>query len=149
MGRIYRQGQTKPCMIYRLVTSGTVEEVILQRQILKRGLSKLTVDLSNGHEEKFSKEELADCFDLKEDSICDTKVKLGTNWPSYDPTRLSSLGCNDKPLLKVATEISKSLCFVHISRDHESSPHEYIDENDRNLCSPVGYESEEEENEFM
>ena len=26
MARIYRQGQTKPCFIYRMFTSGTVEE---------------------------------------------------------------------------------------------------------------------------
>ena len=26
MARVYREGQTKPCFIYRLFTSGTVEE---------------------------------------------------------------------------------------------------------------------------
>lgn len=26
MARVYRQGQTKPCFIYRMFTSGTVEE---------------------------------------------------------------------------------------------------------------------------
>lgn len=33
MARVYRQGQTKPNFIYRLFTTGTVEEVIYQRQI--------------------------------------------------------------------------------------------------------------------
>ena len=85
MGRIYRQGQAKECIIYRLFTSGTVDEVILQRQLLKQGLSKLTVDSSEGSDAKFSKEELAECFDLKENCICDTKIKLGTNWPTLRP----------------------------------------------------------------
>lgn len=26
MARVYRQGQTKPCFVYRMFTSGTVEE---------------------------------------------------------------------------------------------------------------------------
>ena len=75
MGRIYRQGQTKECIIYRFFTSGTVDEVILQRQLLKQGLSKFAVDSSDGNDAKFSKEELAECFDLKENIACDTKVK--------------------------------------------------------------------------
>jgi DNA repair and recombination protein RAD54 and RAD54-like protein len=150
MGRIYRQGQAKECTIYRLFTSGTVDEVILQRQLLKQGLSKLTVDSSDGNDAKFSKEELAECFDLKEKSTCDTKVKLGTKWPTYDPTNLSSLGCNDIPLLQVATKIPESLCFVHINSDQTPRLHDKDDLKDHclNACTPVGYESEEEENEF-
>lgn len=150
MGRIYRQGQAKECIIYRLFTSGTVDEVILQRQLLKQGLSKLTVDSSEGSDAKFSKEELAECFDLKENCICDTKIKLGTNWPTYDPTNLSSLGCNDFPLLQVATKIPESLCFMHINSDGAPMHDNNDDLNDRclNTCSPAGYESEEEENEF-
>jgi DNA repair and recombination protein RAD54 and RAD54-like protein len=112
MGRIYRQGQTKPCIIYRLFTAGTIEEVILQRQILKQGLSKLTVDLPDGSEAKFTKEELAECFDLKDSSICDTKDKLGTNWLPYDQCSIKSLVASDVPLHKVATDIPESLCFV-------------------------------------
>jgi len=46
MVRIYRTDQTKSCFIYRLFTSGTVEEVVYQRQIQKGNLANLTVGKS-------------------------------------------------------------------------------------------------------
>jgi DNA repair and recombination RAD54-like protein len=148
MGRIYRQGQKKPCIIYRLFTSGTIEEVILQRQIIKRGLSHLAADLHGGYVEKFSKEELAGCFDLKENCVCDTKDKLATNWPPYDKSCIQSLGGHDKPLLKVALEVPDSLCFVHFDMDCESASDEGRQHLSQNSCSQVGYESDDDENEF-
>ena len=117
MARIYRQGQQKECVIYRLFTSGTVEEgkhqtcsiklemfersvlfssdqrtgtksVIFQRQIQKGNLAILTVDGSIAKSESrtttgFTKEELEECFTLKEECPCDTKRKIGDAWPSY------------------------------------------------------------------
>jgi SNF2 family DNA or RNA helicase len=87
MARIYRPGQTKPCIIYRFFTSGTVEEVIYQRQMQKGNLVTLTVDsaqpTSTGKKSGFTKEELRDCFTLKEGIDCDTKLKLGNLWPAY------------------------------------------------------------------
>ena len=35
MARIWRDGQRLPCTIYRLLTAGTIEEKIYQRQIMK------------------------------------------------------------------------------------------------------------------
>lgn len=125
MGRIYRQGQAKPCSIYRLFTSGTVEEIIFQRQSQKCGIATLTVDAGNGksgrnestqYEAKFTKEELADCFTLKVDCACDTKLKVRSRWPDYDEggRNLRSLGCNDQPLLAIAASLPNDLRFVHI-----------------------------------
>lgn len=112
MARIYRHGQQKPCTIYRLFTSGTVEEVICQRQIQKGNLASRAVDSKRGSLE-FSKEDLQDCFTLKM-CDCDTKRKLGKSWPSYDgaPSILSQ-GCADAPLLSVA-RTAKALAFVHV-----------------------------------
>lgn len=42
--RAYRFGQTKPCYIYRLVTMGTMEEVVYERSITKLAISSRVVD---------------------------------------------------------------------------------------------------------
>lgn len=39
MARVWRDGQKKTCYIYRLVTTGTIEEKILQRQMKKLGMA--------------------------------------------------------------------------------------------------------------
>jgi SNF2 family DNA or RNA helicase len=82
MARIYRHQQTKPCYIYRLLTTGTVEEVILQRQIQKNNLDTIS-SRQQGNFNSFTDEEIRDCFTLKEDCTCDTKKKLGARWEDY------------------------------------------------------------------
>lgn len=89
MARIYRQGQTKSSFIYRLHTSGTVEEVIYQRQTQKNNLATFSEDVkesSRGSPDskstRFTPEELRDCFTLK-DCDCDTKSKIGRGWLNY------------------------------------------------------------------
>lgn len=42
--RCYRYGQTKPVYIYRLVAAGTIEEIVYNRQINKRGMALRVVD---------------------------------------------------------------------------------------------------------
>lgn len=37
MSRIHRDGQTKPCFIYRIFTTGCIDEKIFQRQLVKTG----------------------------------------------------------------------------------------------------------------
>jgi SNF2 family DNA or RNA helicase len=113
MGRVYRQGQTKPCTIYRLITSGTIEEVIFQRQSQKERLAAMSVD--SQRKGKFTKEELADCFTLKRNCPCDTKRKVGDEWPTYDGrSSLQKWDCEDEPLLEVSETVKQHLGFVHI-----------------------------------
>lgn len=127
MARIYRQGQKKPCFIYRLFTTGTVEEVIYQRQTQKENLASIAVNHEiSTSKKKFSKEELRDCFTLK-DSSCDTKDKIGESWPPYNGIRsLESENCSDKPLLIIAGESNKNvLSYVHVCNEFDTVKRNY------------------------
>ncbi|KAG1662668.1 hypothetical protein FOA52_014594, partial [Chlamydomonas sp. UWO 241] len=44
MARIWRDGQKRPCHVYRLVTSGSIEEKVYQRQVMKGDLATATID---------------------------------------------------------------------------------------------------------
>ncbi|XP_036193608.1 DNA repair and recombination protein RAD54B isoform X1 [Myotis myotis] len=73
MSRVWRDGQKHPVHIYRLLTTGTIEEKIYQRQISKQGLSGAVVDLAKTSEHiQFSVEELKNLFTLHESSHCVT-----------------------------------------------------------------------------
>ncbi|KAL0128064.1 hypothetical protein PUN28_003357 [Cardiocondyla obscurior] len=69
MARIWRDGQKKNVYIYRLLTTGTIEEKIYQRQISKAGLSESVVDLNHLGSLKLSTEELKDLFTLANDTV--------------------------------------------------------------------------------
>jgi hypothetical protein len=119
MGRVYRTGQTKPCTIYRLFTAGTCEEVIYQRQTQKGGLAALTVDSASSGSSygKFTKEEIADCFTLKDENCkCDTQRKV-SSWPDkYDISE-----CSDEPLLQTAKLLPSILSYVHLVNDDDEA----------------------------
>ena len=113
MARIYRHGQTKQCHIYRLFTTGTVEEVIFQRQTQKNNLDK-----SRQSSNRFTDEELKDCFTLKENCSCDTQMKVGEKWPGYDgQNSLVEQGIHDIALLQVAQMNRDTLTHVHPVKD--------------------------------
>ncbi|GAA0156845.1 damaged DNA-binding protein [Lithospermum erythrorhizon] len=63
--RAYRIGQNKDVIVYRLMTSGTVEEKIYRKQVFKGGLFKTATE----HKEQvryFSQQDLRDIFRLPE-----------------------------------------------------------------------------------
>jgi len=70
MARIWRDGQKRKVYIYRLLTSGTIEESIYQRQITKVSLSDNLIDEKNSTN-KFTIDELKDLFTFH-DSKCYT-----------------------------------------------------------------------------
>jgi len=82
MARIWRDGQHRPVHIYRLVTAGTIEEKIFQRQVTKQGLGGGIVDggagesysnsSSVGGQFHFTREELKDLFSFDASAECDT-----------------------------------------------------------------------------
>ncbi|XP_043482595.1 DNA repair and recombination protein RAD54B-like [Leptopilina heterotoma] len=68
MARIWRDGQKKSVYIYRLLTTGTIEEKIYQRQISKTSLSEAVVDANHLASLKLSTSELKDLFTLTTDT---------------------------------------------------------------------------------
>ncbi|XP_053324356.1 DNA repair and recombination protein RAD54B [Spea bombifrons] len=78
MARVWRDGQRHTVHIYRLLTTGTIEEKIYQRQISKQGLSGAVVDLLKKSEHiRFSVDELRNLFTLHEGTDCLTHDLLG------------------------------------------------------------------------
>ncbi|KAL7301640.1 hypothetical protein TKK_0005647 [Trichogramma kaykai] len=69
MARIWRDGQKRSVYIYRLLTTGTIEEKIYQRQISKTSLSEAVVDANHISSLKLSKSELKDLFSLDSKTI--------------------------------------------------------------------------------
>jgi hypothetical protein len=166
MARVYRQGQEKPCTIYRLFTSGTVEEVICQRQIQKGNLATRAVDSrKSASSPSFTKEEIRDCFTLKENCASTTKEKLGDLWADYDgPSSIISQGCDDEPLIEIAS-MASNLAFVHVVDTNaepltpeptpssiescsETSEEEWDDNDLMKSVDATFSSSDEEENEF-
>ncbi|KAH9827742.1 DNA repair and recombination protein RAD54B-like [Teratosphaeria destructans] len=76
MARVHRDGQNKPCFIYRLLTQGAIDEKIFQRQVMKTGLADTIVDGKSGVS-GFTREELRDLFTLDEDEGCQTHKLFG------------------------------------------------------------------------
>ncbi|KAK6642872.1 hypothetical protein RUM43_004374 [Polyplax serrata] len=91
--RIYRMGQTKPCYIYRFVSSGTMEEKIYERQVAKQSISHRVVDeLQTAR--LFTQTELSELYKLepyKKNKINTTDLK--------DPL-LTKLLCEDSDIIR-------------------------------------------------
>ncbi|GAA5989028.1 hypothetical protein JCM10908_006278 [Rhodotorula pacifica] len=91
MARIHREGQTRICVIYRFLTSGTVDEVIYQRQLTKLALSGSimagdgTVS-SSKNKNAFTLDELRDLFRLHEEAACQTHDLLGCRCHLGEPS---------------------------------------------------------------
>lgn len=65
MARIWRDGQTKPCFVYRLLTTGTLEEKVYQRQLLKSDLAAATIEKAGSGGRGLSQAELRQLFKLQ------------------------------------------------------------------------------------
>ncbi|KAJ7333824.1 DNA excision repair protein ERCC-6-like [Desmophyllum pertusum] len=74
--RVYRIGQKKSVVVYRLITCGTLEEKIYRKQIFKDALMKQTTGLSKNPFRYFSHQELRDLFTLDDPYISRTQQQL-------------------------------------------------------------------------
>ena len=130
MARIWRDGQKKHVFIYRLLSTGTVEERVYQRQILKQEYSAAVVDVNKtkagssnqlGPDRNFSHDELKQLFLPPKDTRCHT-YDLISNMKGVDEEYRTNAFKNytgpediDDDVLKAAVETSLRdvVTFVH------------------------------------
>uniref|UniRef100_A0A0K0FK74 Transcriptional regulator ATRX homolog (inferred by orthology to a C. elegans protein) n=1 Tax=Strongyloides venezuelensis TaxID=75913 RepID=A0A0K0FK74_STRVS len=71
--RVYRMGQMKPTFIYRLVAQGTIEERIQERQIIKDGISRCSIDkhhIRDLYDDDSTQLSKLNCIDVSDPSYC-------------------------------------------------------------------------------
>lgn len=150
MARVWRDGQKKPCFVYRLLAAGTIEEKIFQRQAHKKALSSSVVDNEEDVARHFTLADLRDLFALESGTLSDTHDKLRckrcvnriqVNGPPPDSDCTSDLSCWNHcadrrpvpdPLLRQVWEMGISFVFHHQShvRPDVPSPKADIPEED-------------------
>lgn len=88
MDRVYRLGQQKNVVVYRLITVGTVEEKIYRKQVFKGSLVKTVIDKKDYHR-YFTQQELCELFQLDSNltqSVTQQQLKdLHSNMRVTDP----------------------------------------------------------------
>ena len=74
--RIYRLGQTKDVVIYRLITCGSIEEKIYRKQIFKNAIMKQTTGGSDNPYRYFTNQQLRELFVLDDPRTSATQMQL-------------------------------------------------------------------------
>lgn len=73
MSRIHRDGQKKQCYIYRIMTTGCIDEKIFQRQLMKNNLSSTFLDNeSKRNDNVFDEFEMKKLFEIDYTTRCNT-----------------------------------------------------------------------------
>lgn len=142
MARVWRDGQRSPCVVYRLLTTGTVEEKVYQRQRAKGDIAAMMTaggDNAGGSAKgkgaargQFSREELRQLFTLRTDTACDTADVLAGGVAGAAFVDVSG-SCGDAPL--AAAVAAGHVTFVHLEKKQEAPEAGAVD----------GEESEKEE----
>ena len=133
LARVWRDGQKRPVTIYRLVSTGTVEEKIFQRQMLKGDVASCMGYVAtsaaeagrsskgDGSKMSFSKEELKDLFKFNPVTQCDTvdvlksegkqttvtgeKREVPEHWRASAADEIE--GCEEEPLARALGEVHR------------------------------------------
>jgi DNA repair and recombination protein RAD54B len=134
LARVWRDGQRLPCVVYRLLTTGTLEEKVYQRQRAKGDIAAVTIGGGGGGgggalggaaaaatRGQFSREELRQLFTLRTDTACDTADVLGAaaaggggGGGEGEPFADCAATCGDGPLEAAIAE--GHVTFVHLEK---------------------------------
>jgi DNA repair and recombination protein RAD54B len=109
MARVWRDGQKRKVYIYRLLTTGSIEEKIYQRQISKSGLAEVMEARAGSTQTtvKFSSEELKDLYRLRTETLCDTHDLLECNCTNEQG------GCSSVPVEQRVIAMGELLDWNH------------------------------------
>ena len=122
--RVWRDGQKLPVFIYRLLSTGTIEERIYQRQLVKGELSVAVAAEGNkggakqSSSSKFSREELRDLFSYAQSTECDTRDALRKANPGDEEWEDEAPRIRDDPTHPLHSALSAGVSFVHRSSEH-------------------------------
>ena len=98
MARIHRDGQKRPVFIYRLLTTGTIDEKIYQRQMTKLSLSDSFMDgRSDSASNTFTLDVLRDLFTIDSKTSC----------ASHDLLNCQCGGTGEQALISASEEPSE------------------------------------------
>ena len=149
--RIFRIGQKKDVIVYRLVTMGTIEEKIYRRQIYKKGMNLATIDANgkNGGQQDFEKyfknTDLFELFQFDAETSaesCDTlKLLLERDGFPFEetPTNVKHIA-----FLRQISDLVKGITLnTNLYTNKESGLDD--DDDDSELLPKVGEDSNDEE----
>ena len=129
MARIWRDGQTRTCHIYRLLATGLIDEKMFQRQLYKENLTGFVGEGAKrggqkgakaGKSGTFSQEELRKLFEMNTQTACDTKDMLDACDPAAAAAWADcSASVDDAPLrAAVAADV---VSFVQLQPEADAS----------------------------
>eukprot|EP00917_Polyrhabdina_sp_WS-2016_P015808 GHVP01034309.1.p1 GENE.GHVP01034309.1~~GHVP01034309.1.p1 ORF type:complete len:541 (-),score=104.30 GHVP01034309.1:220-1842(-) len=100
LARVWRDGQKKTCYVYRLFSTGTIEEKIFQRQICKDGLSEMVCGQGDAAlKDSLSAEAIKNLFCFKKQTLSDTHSEINC-------TRCNILETSNKPKPKATGRLA-------------------------------------------
>jgi superfamily II DNA/RNA helicase len=89
--RAYRIGQTRKVFVYRMITAGTVEEKMYEKQVHKDGIRRAVFTEDTTVERHFDKDDLRKLFNLAPPGVCEVMEKvqqaaqgLQRTWDEYE-----------------------------------------------------------------
>ncbi|KAL8694945.1 MAG: hypothetical protein Q9218_000516 [Villophora microphyllina] len=118
MARIHRDGQKRPCFIYRFLMAGGIDEKIWQRQIVKLGLASNIMDQKE-EASSFTREDLKDLFRLDEGLSCQTHSLIGCQCEGRNIG-----GLDDTDIVETDTDLPSITALVQASATNKAKAKE-------------------------